>query len=272
MQPLNPYTVGKAVGGGPAFVGRDDILQEIYRLLPHPQQNAILLYGQHQIGKTSILREIEDKLNNEANYCTIFFDLLGKDQQSIEPIVQQLANLISDKLGMEKPQLSAEPKTYFRNTWLPDLISTRKDTSIVLLFDEFNMLEDLSKPTRTNFFSYLLDLLAIERERLNFVFASCEHSMNDLIDITTTNLFEGISLRPVSLLTREDTLKLIRLSGDYLQWSTEAEETVWQLTRGHPHQIQQVCHNVWKYLYNGQNVTERPIVHSVHIAVALRKN
>ena len=58
MQALNPYVAGNSVGGGPAFVGRDDILQDVHALLNNPQQNAILLHGQRRIGKTSILGEL----------------------------------------------------------------------------------------------------------------------------------------------------------------------------------------------------------------------
>jgi len=50
MQALNPYVAGNSVGGGPAFVGRDDILQDVHALLNNPQQNAILLHGQRRIG------------------------------------------------------------------------------------------------------------------------------------------------------------------------------------------------------------------------------
>ncbi|OQW87573.1 MAG: hypothetical protein BWK78_08995, partial [Thiotrichaceae bacterium IS1] len=141
MQPLNPYSMRTAAGGDSAFVGRDDILQEVYRILPNPQQNAILLHGQERFGKTSILRELEAKLPSQGNYCPIFIDLLEKAHCSVAEIVQDLANQISDKLGKGKLQLGEEPKNYFYNIWLPNLLNIEK-TSIVFLFDEFDALDD----------------------------------------------------------------------------------------------------------------------------------
>jgi len=262
MQPLNPYIVGNAVGGGPAFVGRDDILQEVYRTLQHPQHNAILLHGQRRIGKTSILRELEAKLPSKGNYCPVFFDLLGKAHQSIAEIVQDLANQISDKLGKEKAQLGESPKSYFYETWLPDLLKTEEKT-FVLLFDEFDALDDDStKQARSELFRYLHDLLVINRERLNFVFA-IGRNIGDLTQIALA-LFKGVPTRQISLLNREDTLKLIRLSKDTLQWSTEAEEKVWQLTQGHPFLTQQMCFCVLEHLYR-ENVTKTPKVSAKHI-------
>jgi hypothetical protein len=265
MQPMNPYIVGNAVGGSPAFVGRDDILQLVYRILQNPGQNAILLHGQRRIGKTSILRQLETKLPEEGNYCPIFIDLLGKAHQSVEQLVQELAGQISDKLGKEKPQLGDDPKTYFHKTWLPNLLNTTEAPTLVLLFDEFDALDDdLAKQTRAEFFRYLHDLLSVHREKLDFVFA-IGRNVSDLTQIALA-LFKGIPTKPVSLLNREDTLKLIRLSKDNntLQWSTKAEEKVWQLTQGHPFLTQQICFCVWEHLY-GQGVAKIPSVSPKHI-------
>ena len=49
--PINPYVAGNPVGDSPAFVGRADVLRRA-------QDNAIVLYGQRRIGKTSILQHL----------------------------------------------------------------------------------------------------------------------------------------------------------------------------------------------------------------------
>ena len=38
----NPYMAGDPVGKEPSFVGREDVLRDVLRVLRHPQQNAIL--------------------------------------------------------------------------------------------------------------------------------------------------------------------------------------------------------------------------------------
>jgi len=66
--PLNPYVAGNPVGDSPAFVGRADVLREVLRILRRPQDNAIVLYGQRRIGKTSILQHLAAQLPGEGPY------------------------------------------------------------------------------------------------------------------------------------------------------------------------------------------------------------
>ena len=56
--PINPYVAGNPVGDSPAFVGRADVLRQVLRVLRRAQDNAIVLYGQRRIGKTSILQHL----------------------------------------------------------------------------------------------------------------------------------------------------------------------------------------------------------------------
>ncbi len=63
--PINPYIAGNPVGGNPAFIGRADVLREVLRVLRRPAENAIVLYGQRRIGKTSVLQ------HDKKLYCVI---------------------------------------------------------------------------------------------------------------------------------------------------------------------------------------------------------
>ena len=77
-RPQNPYIAGNPVGNSTAFVERDDILREVVRVVRDPQENAIVLYGQRRMGKTSVLQELETKLPKEGAYHPVFIDLLDK--------------------------------------------------------------------------------------------------------------------------------------------------------------------------------------------------
>jgi tetratricopeptide (TPR) repeat protein len=265
MQSLNPYIVGNSVGGSPAFVGRDDILQNVHDILKNSQQNAILLHGQRRIGKTSILGELETQLQQKGICYPILFNLLGKAHQPVEQVIQELANKISDVLRKAEPQLGDDPKTYFHQTWLPEILNKNAENPLVLLFDEFDALDDdLAKHTKTEFFRYLHDLVELNQEKLNFVFV-IGSNISDLTQIALA-LFKGIPAKRVSLLKKEDSFKLIELAeaNQTLRWSTRAKNTVWQLTQGHPYLTQQTCFCVWEQLYKG-NVTKIPKVLPKHI-------
>jgi tetratricopeptide (TPR) repeat protein len=267
MQPLNPYVAGNSVGGSPTFIGRGDILQNVYGILKNPQQNAILLHGQRRIGKTSILGELETQLQQEDIFCPVFFDLLGKAHQPVEQVITELANKICEVLGKEKPQLGDDPKTYFHEIWLPNLLKNEKN-GLVLLFDEFDALDDdLAKQTRTEFFYYLRELVTINREKLNFVFV-IGRNVGDLTQIALS-LFKEIPTQKVSLLNQEDTFKLIALAeSNEMLWPKKSKNKVWELTQGHPYLTQQVCYCVWEALHK-DNITKTPKVSPKQIEQAI---
>jgi hypothetical protein len=99
MLSQNPYIAGNPVGNSTAFVGRDDILREVMRVMRDHQENAIVLYGQRRMGKTSVLQELETKLPKEGAYQPVFFDLLDKAQYPLKRVLRELLDKISDTLG-----------------------------------------------------------------------------------------------------------------------------------------------------------------------------
>jgi tetratricopeptide (TPR) repeat protein len=247
----NPYVAGNPVGDSPAFVGRSDVLREVLRVLRHPKENAIVLYGQRRIGKTSVLQELEAKLPKEGGYRPIFFDLQDKAQWSLARVLRELAQKISDQLGQPNYELGDDPETTFRNVWLPKLLNNLlPDTALVFLFDEFDVLADPeSDQAGAAFFPYLRDLLPIDQKHLNFVFV-IGRKVDDLTNIALS-LFKTTPASHVSLLNQQDTIELIRLSeaNNSLIWSDEDIETIWQLTNGHPFLTQRLCSCIWDRLY-----------------------
>jgi tetratricopeptide (TPR) repeat protein len=269
----NPYIAGSSVGGTPAFIGRNDILRDVQQVLRHSKENAILLYGQRRIGKTSVLQELEAKLPQEGAYHPIFFDLLGKAHQSLEEVLHELADTISEALGKGKANLGNDPKTKFRHVWLPNLLNQLDTKSLVLLFDEFDVLDDSasSKQTSNDFFHYLRELLTTSNsKRLYFVFV-IGRNIDDMNNIALA-FFKGIRTKRVSLLEHDDTVKLIRLSVENksLQWSKEVIEQVWELTNGHPYLTQCLCSHVWENLYDDEP-NDPPIVTSKNIEAVIPK-
>jgi tetratricopeptide (TPR) repeat protein len=276
MEPQNPYVIGNSVGNSPAFVGRAKILRDVSQVLRHSQQNAIALFGQRRIGKTSLLRELEAKLpqaqEKETAYCPIFFDLQDKATWPLEQVLRALAQEISHVLQTEKPDLGTDPETTFSDVWLPEVLNTfSSEKSLVLLFDEFDVLDDPeAKQAGEAFFPYLRQLLDFsDRQRLNFVFV-IGRKIDDLTNIAKS-LFKSPPTIQVSLLDREDTVKLVRLSetNKSLNWTDEAIEAVWQLIHGHPYFTQSLCYRVWEDIY--ENKPDEPTVTRKHVEKAIPK-
>lgn len=260
--PLNPYIAGNPVGNTPAFVGREDVLRETLRVLASPSQNAITLYGQRRIGKTSILQYLAARLPEEGNYRAVYFDLMDKAALPLGRVLADLARTIAERLGLPAPnfQEEAEVERTFRQAWLPDTLrNLAEGQSLVLLFDEFDVLADPgSGQAASAFFPYLRDLLALDPQHLQFVFV-LGRNMADLSSIALS-LFRGTPSRRVSLLTQKDTYRLVRLSEENhsLSWTEEATRRVWELTHGHPFLTQALCYHVWEMAYEAED-KPRPV-------------
>lgn len=251
---LNPYVAGNPVGASPAFVGRDDVLREVLRTLRRPQANALVLYGQRRIGKTSILEHLAYWLPREGEYTPVYFDLQDKATWKLGQVLSALAASMAGALGKPAPELGADPQTAFRANWLPALLKELPErSSLVLLFDEFDVLADpKSDQAGKAFFPYLRELLAVDTMRLQFVFV-IGRNVNDL-DTIALSVFKGTDSRRVSLLDKADAAALVQLSesNGSLHWGAEAIEQVWNLTHGHPFLTQQLCSHVWERAHDAE--------------------
>lgn len=252
---------GNPVGDTPAFVGRADMVREVKRILRRPQDNAIVLYGQRRVGKTSILQHLVAQLPNEGPYYPLIFDLQDKASWPLGRVLHELARTIAHTLGQPDPDLGTEPETTFRQTWLPAVLNDLPaGSALVLLFDEFDVLADpKGEQAAAAFFPYLRDLLTTDPQRLNFVFV-IGRNVDDLTNIALS-LFKGTASKRISLLSREATTNLIRLSeaNDSLHWADEAIDQVWALTHGHPFLAQNICSHVWERAYD-EEPEEAPTV------------
>ncbi|GAB4580355.1 MAG: hypothetical protein Fur0022_30950 [Anaerolineales bacterium] len=261
MLSQNPYIAGNPVGGTPNFVGRADVLREVLRVMRQPHQNIIVLYGQRRIGKTSVLLQLAAELPKEGHYYPVYFDLQDKASWSLGRVLTDLARAISHDLARQgPPELRAtgpllndqDPVNAFQKTWLPTLLQRLPEGhSIVLLFDEFDVLADpKGGQAGADLFPYLRGLLATDPTRLQFVFV-IGRKVEDLESIALS-LFKGAPSLRVSLLNKVDTFELARLSerNGTLQWSEESLEQVWELTHGHPFLTQQLCSRLWENLYD----------------------
>ncbi len=250
--PINPYVAGNPVGDSPAFIGRADVLREVLRVLRRPQDNAIVLYGQRRIGKTSILQHLAAQLPREGPYRPVYFDLQDKAAWPLGRVLGDLARTIAHTLGQPDPDLGSSSETNFSQTWLSAILGNLPDgSSLILLFDEFDVLADpQTEQAATAFFPYLRSLLASDPQRLKFVFA-IGSKVSDLTTIALS-LFKGVPSLRVSLLSRDDTADLVRLSerNNTLSWPDEAVKRVWQLTHGHPFLTQQLCSHVWELAHD----------------------
>ncbi len=268
--PSNPYIAGDPVSGQARFIGRADVLRDVLRALRNPNTNALLLFGQRRIGKTSVLLQLESALSTAGEYTPVYFDLQDKAALPLADVLYQLAQRIASIVGVPLPPSERfDPNgDFFRDTFLPEAAQRAAGKSLVLLFDEFDVL-DLPQQEQAGaaFFPYLRAWMA-QAERVQFVFVLGRRPE----DLSTDTLaaFKAVRSRHVSLMSRADSAAIVRQSLDNqsLHWRDDGVERVWHWTQGHPFLTQLLCSDVWETAYDEEPETT-PSVGAAQVNAAI---
>ena len=272
----NPYITGNPVGNGHAFIGRVDILKNVLNTLDNPNENGIILYGQRRIGKTSVLQRLDQTLSEQNQFCPVYFDLQDKDALTLDQVLQYLADHISLQPGITPfVNWTMDIQSDFQNAFIPNVLKQLSPkTSLVLLFDEFDILDCPTNEHAINaFFPYFRNLMRLDANRLKFVFVIGRRP-EDLSSVYLS-LFKGVKSLHVSLLNSEETESLIRMSeqNESLMWSHQTIEKVTELTGGHPYLTQQLCQVIWDEKRSLKGIVEfQDIEFSVSKALACATN
>jgi AAA+ ATPase superfamily predicted ATPase len=117
----NPYIAGKALGDERGFFGREDIFQLVETTLSSTDQNALVLFGQRRIGKTSILLQLRRRLPPPP-FRTIYFDLMDQARKPLSTVLYELAATIAAEFNLPSPAEGDFARgDYFRENFLPSL-------------------------------------------------------------------------------------------------------------------------------------------------------
>ena len=244
----NPYIAGNPVHGQETFIGREDVLRDVLQTLQNPSTNAIVLFGQRRIGKTSVLLHIQRDLKASNKYTSIYFDLQNKASLPLADVLYQMAQRIALVTNVRLPQREQFDREgrFFHEEFIPSLIESWKRRKLVLLLDEFDVL-DLPEREQAGktFFPYLQRWMSTAKE-IQFVFVLGRRP--EELSTDTLAAFKGIPSRKVSLMSKESCERIIRQSEKRgsLSWGDEALERLWYWTQGHPYLTQLLCSEIWE--------------------------
>ena len=250
----NPYIVGAPIDKPELFVGRESLFEFIKDNLKDNQQ-VILLHGQRRIGKSSVLRQIRNKVNLDHEFVFVLSDFQHKSQWSLHEIVDGLAKEIVKKLIVEK---RIDNPDQINQTFLDDLEKDLKqdgvkfrefldqvcekfgDKKLVLLLDEFDVLD--SKNSQSEFedlFRYLKSI--IFHEKRLFIIPVVGRRLDDMPKLHSNLLREAPQQR-IGLLDQLSAQRLITNPAEQsLEYDKEAIEEIIKLSACHPYFIQGIC-------------------------------
>jgi tetratricopeptide (TPR) repeat protein len=250
--PSNPYIAGAPLRGQSGFFGRQGVLEWVERELRNPNTNALVLFGQRRIGKTTLLLQLQRTLPNDA-FLPIYFDLQDQARRTLGMVLADLADTIAEHAGIPVPDAEAfnDSGRYFQTTFLADLYRTLDNRRLVLLLDEFDVLDqtaerELPDSAATKALFPFLRRLMLEEPKLAFVFVVGRRAEDLTLDFSAT--FKASLTREVWALDRESAVNLIRQAEktDTLSFSDEAIDRILQLSSGHPYLIQLLCQRIWE--------------------------
>src|SRR5919199_123392 len=250
----NPYVVGNPVTGD-LFVGREDIVRRLEELwMATEQSSAVVLYGHHCMGKSSILRNLGTSLGSQtvivdfnmqriglvANTGEFLYNLALELYDGISP-AQQI------QLGdpKEKPFIERNPYTAL-NRFLKRLDRVRAQQRFILTIDEFELIEQILEEQRLE-----PRLLEFWRDLIQtypwFVIAFAGlHTLQEMTQDYWNPLFERVMEIPVSFLSPKSAEQLIRQPSPNfnLDYEADAVAEIIKLTNGQPYLVQLIGHTL----------------------------
>jgi tetratricopeptide (TPR) repeat protein len=250
----NPYIIGRPIHEKAEFFGRDDLFRFIADNL-NQQAQVILLHGQRRIGKSSVLAQIPNFVELD-DFEFVSLSLEGQANKDLGDLLSELARDIVDQLEhggslvkpMKAPAKSAFKKdiSAFSETFLPKVYAALSDKNLVLLLDEFDVLEDHSPESAVEqFFPYLQSIL--KRHPKLYLVPVVGRRLDELPNLL--NLFGRAPYQEVGLLQGKWARDLVtKPAAGMLNYAPEAIDAVLELTAGHPYLTQVLCFAVFVHL------------------------
>jgi hypothetical protein len=162
----NPYSYSSPALGD-VFKGREREVQEVVdRLRGNDRSNALLIWGQQRIGKTSLLLHLErDVLPNEK-YLIVYITLQDVEGQPIGNFLHKIALEIQSKLQREEvrvphlDKMKQEPIRHFQE-FTGQLKQMLGPQNLLIILDEFQGIGTLKEEgaTKQEVFSYFRSLV-----------------------------------------------------------------------------------------------------------------
>lgn len=274
-QPVNPYIAGRPLREESGFFGREDTVKWVSQEFMNPATNALVLFGQRRIGKTTLLLQLERILAGD-DFLPIYFDLQDQAERSLGQVLIDLADVVAGRVGLDLSNLGPvdEKGEFFRHDFLPQLYRNLEGSCRpVFLLDEFDVLhhtaeKKLPENVATRALFPFLRGLMDEESRLAFVFAVGRRAEDLSIDFTS--FFKGALVRELWVLDPESATSLILQAHDNgtLHFTDPAVERALSLTGRHPYMTQLLCQRAWERAY-ANNPASTPTIGSSDVEASV---
>ncbi|MFN9598314.1 MAG: AAA family ATPase, partial [Dolichospermum sp.] len=255
QQHRNPYIIGSVIDKPDQFFGRQSLFEFIKDTL---QQNdpLILLYGQRRIGKSSVLKQIPQKISySEDQFIFIDFDIqvfVNSDHTPINQILHYLAQRIGEEIENSLTTIPItiptaedieDDPTIFHGDFLTQIYNILGERKLVLLLDEFDVLSEANNEGNVEFFRLINNWLSKWPERL-FIIPVVGRHLKELPNLLS--LLRESPYKEISFLDKDSAVMLItRPVRGVVTYQQNAIEEIFSLSAGHPYFTQLICYELF---------------------------
>jgi hypothetical protein len=269
---INPYVAGNPVLGS-LFVGREEILRQLEELWLNPAQvDSVLLYGHRRMGKSSILKNLPDRLDSARNWV-VQFNLQTVNRANTGSLLYDLASAMGDKLPRSQasaPNLPPEQAFHANfqrafNQWLDALEPRLANHRFIVAIDEYELLEAAMAAGHVDpeLIPYLRGVIQ-SRPWLVLALAGL-YTLQEKSEDYWHPLFASIKPRKVSFLSAAATKRLLTQPTDDfpLDYSPDCLAEIVRLTHGQPYLVQLIGQNLVghfnRQVYEGERDPDQPL-------------
>ncbi|MFN5894353.1 MAG: AAA family ATPase, partial [Dolichospermum sp.] len=249
----NPYVIGDPIMGN-LFIGREDIIRQLEELwLRSYQLQSVVIYGHRRMGKTSILRNAANSLDNQVKVAYVNLLKLGDVTQGVGEVLMAISDEIYQVVNIERPNdddLLKLPELTF-NRYFKKVIKNLSG-GLIIAIDEFEKIEELIKAGKISpdFMGFLRGLVQ-EDSQVAFAFAGL-HTLDEMTADYFHPFFGSVINIRVGFLSRGGTGEIIAnpaIEDFLLDYTPEALDKIYDLTYGQPYLVKLVGFHVVR-LYN----------------------
>ena len=236
--------------------------KEITRLLRMENGGAAIVYGGRQLGKSTILQEVQFRFHKPSQHKYAFYEMLDKDLDKRTEITSDALEKARRRIWefMYRSLIQSgliEKSQAARNTdhmidAVKQIVMSRQDCSFIFIFDEIDLVLNVDSHFDFSIFRGLRDLIAHHnvRDRFKVIIGGLEN-VKRFENSPNYPLTQMGGTTQVEILPTQEALNLVmepmRAAG-YRFENAGVTNRILATTNRHPGLIQIFCHELIDYL------------------------
>ena len=233
----NPYQISNPV----SEIGlRKNLLNQLELLLGADKKlTSVLLYGARRIGKTTLLKTLDNALGEQIKVIYVNLQCLGTVSQGIAEVLMAISDEIATAFNISSPDddafLKLPQRTFER--YLKQVIGNMPYRGLIIALDEFETIEELIQRGQIEpyFMGFLRGLVHKNSEKIAFVFAGF-HTLEEMTADYFQPWLDKLVQIKISYLDFAETCQILTVSG--LKYTEAALSLIYSLTSGQPYLTQ----------------------------------